>query len=69
MYARVATSDYSTVSAIWNAAYDLGMAVGAMGVGLVVAAVGYSPAFLATAAIMLPALLLIRRERLVVSAR
>ena len=69
MYARVSKSGYSTVSAIWNAAYDLGMAVGAMGVGLVVAAVGYSPAFLATAAIMLPALLLVRRERLVVSAR
>jgi predicted MFS family arabinose efflux permease len=69
MYARVPKTEYSTVSAIWNAAYDLGMAIGAMGVGLVISLVGYSPAFLATAAVMLPALLLVRRERLVVSAR
>ena len=62
MYARVDRSEYSTVAAIWNAAFDLGMAVGAMGIGVLVAAVGYSPAFLATAAVMLPALLLVRRE-------
>jgi MFS family permease len=67
MYARVDRSEYSTVAAIWNAAFDLGMAVGAMGIGVLVAAVGYSPAFLATAAVMLPALLLVRRE-MVVSA-
>jgi MFS family permease len=67
MYARVDRTEYSTVSAIWNAAFDLGMAVGAMGIGVLVTAVGYSPAFLATAAVMLPALLLVRRE-LVVSA-
>ncbi len=62
MYARVDRAGYSTVAAIWNAAYDLGMAIGAMGIGVVVAAVGYSPAFLATAALILPALLLVRRE-------
>jgi MFS family permease len=65
MYARAGAAEYSTVSAIWNAAYDLGMAVGAMGIGVLVAAVGYSPAFLATAAVMVPALLLVRRELLV----
>jgi len=63
MYARVDRAGYSTVAAIWNAAYDLGMAVGAMGIGVVVALIGYPAAFLATAAVMLPALLLVSRER------
>jgi predicted MFS family arabinose efflux permease len=62
MYARVPASGYSTVSAIWNAAYDLGMALGAIGVGLLVTVVGFGPAFLLTAATMVPALFLARRE-------
>jgi MFS family permease len=56
MFASVPATGYSTVSAIWNAAYDLGMAVGAGGVGLVAAATGYPLAFLLTAVTMLPAL-------------
>jgi MFS family permease len=65
MYARVTIAGYGPVSAIWNAAYDIGMAVGALGIGLLVGVIGYPIAFLLVAAAMLPALLLIptRRER------
>ena len=62
IYARVPRADYSTASAIWNAAYDLGMAAGAIGVGLIIPVTGYPIAFLITAAAMLPALRLARRE-------
>jgi predicted MFS family arabinose efflux permease len=50
------------VSAIWNAGYDLGMAVGAAGVALLVSTVGFSWAFLLTGLAMVPALVLARRE-------
>jgi MFS family permease len=62
MYARVPASGFSAVSAIWNAGYDLGMAVGAAGVALLVTTVGFTPAFLVTGLAMVPALLLARRE-------
>ncbi|WP_433291639.1 MFS transporter [Actinoplanes sp. CA-030573] len=62
MYASVPLSAYSGVSAIWNAAYDLGMAVGAIGVGLVVSSTGFPLAFLLTAAAMVPALALCGRR-------
>jgi hypothetical protein len=39
------------------------MAAGALGAGLVVAADGYPTAFALTAAVMVPALLLVRRDR------
>ena len=51
-----------TVSALWNAAYDVGMGAGAIAVGFLVAGLGFGPAFLLTAASMLPALVLARRE-------
>jgi MFS family permease len=63
MYARVPSGGESAVSAIWNAAYDLGMAVGALCAGLVVASVGYGTTFVLTAVAMLPALFLVRRDR------
>ncbi len=63
MYSRVPAAGYSTVSAIWNAAYDIGMAVGAIGVGLLISTTGFSPAFLMTAAAMLPALVMAHRDR------
>lgn len=53
MYARVPASGYAAVSAIWNAAYDAGMGVGAAGFGGLAAATGYSIAFGLTAAVML----------------
>jgi MFS family permease len=63
MFARVQPAGYGTVSAIWNAAYDLGMAAGAIGVGLLATSTGFPVAFLATAVVLLPALLMARRER------
>jgi predicted MFS family arabinose efflux permease len=62
MYARVPEAAYATVSAVWNASYDLGMAVGAIAVGLLIAATGYGPAFLVIAVTMVPALVLAHRE-------
>lgn len=62
MYERAPRSAYSGVSAVWNAAYDLGMAAGAIGFGVLVPAIGFSAAFLLTAATMLPALVPARRE-------
>jgi predicted MFS family arabinose efflux permease len=58
MYAHAAPGDEGAVSAIWNAAYDLGMAAGALGAGFVVTAAGYPIAFLAGAFVLLPALAL-----------
>jgi predicted MFS family arabinose efflux permease len=63
MYARVPAGGEGTVSAIWNAAYDLGMAAGALGAGLAVGAIGYPATFLVTAALALPAFAVLRRER------
>jgi MFS family permease len=63
MYARAPRGGEGAVSAIWNAAYDLGMAAGALAAGLVVGSIGYPLAFLLTAAVMVPALTLARRER------
>lgn len=63
MYARVPATEYATVSALWNAAYDLGMAAGAIGVGLIAANTGYPVAFLATAALLVPSVVLSHRER------
>jgi predicted MFS family arabinose efflux permease len=62
MYARVPTSGFSAVSAIWNAGYDFGMAVGAIGVAALVSGVGYGASFLVTAAVMVPAVLVARHE-------
>jgi predicted MFS family arabinose efflux permease len=67
MYARVSATGFSAVSAIWNAAYDLGMAAGAIGLGMVIATTGYSVAFLGTAVAILPAFLLVRRDRAAVT--
>ena len=61
MYARVPRSAYSVASAIWNAAYDIGMAVGAIGVGALASTTGFPIAFVLTAAVMVPALALARR--------
>ena len=62
MYARVPASEYGTVSAIWNGAYDLGMAAGALAVAALVTVTGFGAAFALVAASMLPALVLARRE-------
>lgn len=61
MYARALPGGEGVVSAIWNATYDLGMAAGALGAGLIAGAFGYPAAFLLTAALILPALRPARR--------
>jgi MFS family permease len=63
MYTRVPAGEEGTVSAIWNAAYDLGMAAGAFGAGLATTTLGYPSTFALTAAALLPALALVRRDR------
>ncbi|MFI5912073.1 MFS transporter [Dactylosporangium sp. NPDC051541] len=63
MYGREPAGNESTVSAIWNTAYDLGMAAGALAAGLIVTSAGYPLTFLLTAAAILPALLLSTQER------
>jgi predicted MFS family arabinose efflux permease len=65
MYAEAPAGTEDTVSAVWNIAYDLGMAAGAFGAGLVVAPIGYTWTFLLAGAAMLPALLLIPRAAVV----
>ena len=54
MYARSPQGGYSTVSAVWNAACDAGMGTGAIGIGLLVAHLGYPVAFLLTAPLVIP---------------
>jgi predicted MFS family arabinose efflux permease len=63
MYARGTPGAYSSVSAIWNAAYDAGMSAGAIGIGLLVGYTGYRAAFLITAGLIVPALVPARRDR------
>ncbi|GAA2325975.1 hypothetical protein GCM10010170_000400 [Dactylosporangium salmoneum] len=63
MYDRAPAGGELIVSAIWNTAYDLGMAGGALLAGLVVTSAGYPLTFLLTAAAMLPALALAVKER------
>jgi predicted MFS family arabinose efflux permease len=61
MYERVAPPRYSTVSALWNFAYDAGMGAGAAGFGMICPHIGYPVAFALTAALMLTALRTARR--------
>ena len=52
MFDQVPESGYSTVSALWNLAYDGGMGLGAAGFGLLAARTGYPAAFALTAAVL-----------------
>ncbi|WP_053203280.1 MFS transporter [Jiangella muralis] len=63
MYTRVSPEGYGSVSAIWNAAYDIGMATGAAGAGLVAAGAGYPVVFVLAAVLLVPALRPAARER------
>jgi MFS family permease len=64
MYAEAPAGSEDTVSAVWNIAYDLGMAAGAFAAGLTVTSIGYGWTFLLAAAAMLPALRLIPAPKL-----
>jgi predicted MFS family arabinose efflux permease len=63
MLQRVTPDRYGAVSAAWNAAYDLGWGVGAIGVGLVVAGLGAPVGFVTAALLALAALPLATRGR------
>ncbi len=63
MFERVSKAQYDAASALWNAAYDTGLGVGAAGFGLVAASTGYRTATVLTAAVVLVALLPAWRER------
>ncbi|MEV6285644.1 MFS transporter [Kribbella sp. NPDC051770] len=63
MYHRVPAAGYSAVSAIWNAAFDLGMAVGATLTGVLLAGLGPELTIACTVLVMLPALRLASRDR------
>jgi MFS family permease len=63
MFARVPRSGYGTVSALWNVGYDGGMGVGAIGFGVLAAWLGYPVAFVASALLLLAAVLPAVRSR------
>jgi predicted MFS family arabinose efflux permease len=63
MLNRVAPSDYGTVSAIWNLAYDVGIGAGAFGFGVVATRTSYPAAFAVTALLVLAALVPLWRDR------
>jgi MFS family permease len=56
MYRRARASEYGTVAAMWNVAYDAGLGLGGVGFGVLAAHGSYSAAFGLTAALMLAAL-------------
>ena len=61
MYERVPRSEYGTVSAVWNLAYDAGMGLGAVGFGAISQIGGYPLAFACTTALLVFATVLSRR--------
>ena len=63
MLNRVAPSDYGTVSAIWNLAFDAGIGAGAFGFGVVATRAGYPTGFAVTALVVLVALVPLWRDR------
>jgi MFS family permease len=63
MLQRVPPDRYGAVSAAWNAAYDLGWGVGALGIGLVIASLGVPAGFATAAVLTLTALPLTRNAR------
>ncbi|MEV0399765.1 MFS transporter [Actinoallomurus sp. NPDC050550] len=68
MYARVTSSGYGVVGALWNFAYDAGMGVGAAGFGVLAGRTGYAWAFVLTGALMAVALVPAWRDRRAVGA-
>jgi len=62
MYASADAAQYGTVSALWNAGYDGGMAVGALLVSVLASLIGSAPAFLALALALPLVFALVRRS-------
>ncbi|MFE3201978.1 MFS transporter [Embleya sp. NPDC059237] len=63
MFERVGPHDFGRVSALWNLAFDAGMGIGAVGVGVVIGATGYPAGFLGTGALVLAGLVLVAVDR------
>ena len=63
MFGRVPSTDYGTVSAVWNLAYDAGLGLGAVVFGVLAAWTGYPLAFALTAAVMFAAVVPAWRDR------
>ncbi|NUU06272.1 MFS transporter [Leifsonia sp. C5G2] len=61
MYDGADRAQYGTVSALWNAGYDGGMAIGALAVSLLASLIGAAAAFLALALALPIVLVLVRR--------
>ena len=61
MYEHADETQYGTVSALWNAGYDGGMAAGALAISTLGALIGDAPAFLALALALPLVLILVRR--------
>jgi hypothetical protein len=62
MYERATEQQYGTVSALWNAGYDGGMAVGALAISVLAALIGPNGAFLALGLALPLVLVLVRRS-------
>jgi len=66
MFEAAPRSEYDSVSAIWNLAYDAGLGAGGAGFGVLAARTGYPAGFALTAAFLLVALAALWRSRCVV---
>jgi predicted MFS family arabinose efflux permease len=64
MVSQIAPSGYSMVSALWNIAYDAGLALGAAGFGVLVAQTGQPSAYAITAVLVLATLASARPARM-----
>jgi len=62
MYEQATERQYGTVSALWNAGYDGGMAVGALAISVLAALIGPNGAFLALGLALPLVLVLVRRS-------
>ncbi|HTS98887.1 MAG TPA: hypothetical protein VMI33_19945 [Streptosporangiaceae bacterium] len=63
MYRRAPAHGLATASAMWNAAYDIGLGLGGTGFGLLAGPVSYPAGFGLTAALVLAALGPASRDR------
>jgi predicted MFS family arabinose efflux permease len=63
MMGRVSESEYGLGSTLWNVAFDAGTGLGAFLFGFVIAAVGFSWAFLLCAGLVASALILVRLDQ------
>lgn len=60
---RVSENEYGLGSTLWNAAFDAGTGIGAFSFGLVIAASGFTPAYLICAALLAATILVVSLDR------